>query len=77
MFQFRKKGKLSPRFIGSFEILERIGHVAYYIALPSSLSKLHNVFHMLVLRKYIADSLHVLDYQPIQMLEDLSYKEAY
>lgn len=72
-----KKGKLSLKFIGSFEILERIGNVAYHIALPSSLSKLHNVFHMLVLRKYITDPLHVLDYQPIQMLEDLSYKEAY
>ncbi|KAH9722972.1 Endonuclease [Citrus sinensis] len=75
VFQFRKKGKLSPRFIGPFEILERIGPVAYRIALPPSLSRLHNVFHVSVLRKYIADPSHVLDYQPIQITEDMSYEE--
>ncbi|KAH9665582.1 Endonuclease [Citrus sinensis] len=75
VFWFGKKGKLSPRFIGPFEILERIGLVAYRIALPPSLSRLHNVFHVSVLRKYIADPLHVLDYQPIQINEDMSYEE--
>ena len=75
MFRFGKKGKLSPRFIGPFEILERIGPVAYRIALPPSLSRLHNVFHVSVLRKYIADPSHVLDYQPIQITEDMSYEE--
>lgn len=75
VFRFGKTGKLSPRFIGPFEILERIGPVAYRIALPPSLSRLHNVFHVSVLRKYIADPLHVLDYQPIQINEDMSYEE--
>ena len=64
MFRFGKKGKLSPKFIGPFEILEKIGLVAYHIALPLALSRLHNVFHVSVLRKYIADPSHVLDYQP-------------
>ncbi|KAH9722450.1 Endonuclease [Citrus sinensis] len=75
VLRFGKTGKLSPRFIGPFEILERIGPVAYRIALPPSLSRLHNVFHVSVLRKYIADALHVLDYQPIQINEDMSYEE--
>ncbi|KAH9778034.1 Endonuclease [Citrus sinensis] len=75
VFRFGKKGKLSPGFIGPFEILERIGPVAYRIALPPSLSRLHNVFHVFVLRKYIADPSHVLDYQPIQITEDMSYEE--
>ena len=71
VFRFGKKGKLSPRFIGPFEILDR-SLVAYRIALPPSLSRLHNVFHVSVLRKYIADPSHVLDYQPIQITEDMS-----
>ncbi|KAH9671844.1 Endonuclease [Citrus sinensis] len=75
VFRFGKKGKLSPRFIGPFEILGRISLVAYRIALPPSLSRLHNVFHVSVLRKYIADPLHVLDYQSIQINEDMSYEE--
>ncbi|KAH9744611.1 Endonuclease [Citrus sinensis] len=75
VFRFRKKGKLSPRFVGPFEILKRISPVAYLIALPPSLSRLHNVFHVSVLRKYVADPSHVLDYQPIEISEDMSYEE--
>ncbi|XP_044478091.1 probable disease resistance protein At4g27220 [Mangifera indica] len=75
VFRFGKRGKLSPRFIGSFEILEKIGAVAYRVALPPSLSRLHNVFHVSALRKYLAYPSHVLDYQPIQISEDLSYEE--
>ena len=47
--RFRKKGKLSPRFIGPFEILERVGVVAYKIALPPNLAIVHNVFHISML----------------------------
>ena len=49
ILRFGKKGKLSPRFIGSYEILERIGLVAYHLALPPELTKLHNVFHVSML----------------------------
>ncbi|KAA0064196.1 pol protein [Cucumis melo var. makuwa] len=52
--RFEKKGKLSPSFVGPFEILERIGPVAYRLALPSSLSAVHDVFHVSMLRKYVA-----------------------
>ena len=53
VMRFGSKGKLSPRFVGPFEILERVGHVAYRVALPPSMSKVRNVFHVSNLRKYV------------------------
>ncbi|GAV75849.1 Chromo domain-containing protein [Cephalotus follicularis] len=73
--RFGKKGKLSPRYIGPYEILERIGEVVYRLALPPSLSHVHNVFHVSLLWKYIANPSHVLRIKPIQVHEDLSYNE--
>ena len=52
ILRFGKKGKLSPRFIGPYNILERIGPMAYRLALPPELAKLHDVFHVSMLRKY-------------------------
>jgi len=75
VLRFGRKGKLSPRYIGPFEILERVGPTAYRLALPMEMSKIHNVFHVSVLRKYIPDSTHVLEVQPIELKEDLSYEE--
>ena len=49
---FGKRGKLLPRFVGPFEILERVGIVAYRLALPPSMSSVHEVFHVSMLRKY-------------------------
>ncbi|GAV59055.1 Chromo domain-containing protein [Cephalotus follicularis] len=73
--RFGKKGKLSPRYIGPFEILERIGEVAYRLALPPNLSHIHNVFHVSLLRKYMANPSHFLRVEPMQVHEDLSYNE--
>ena len=73
--RFGKKGKLSPRFVGPFEVLERIGVVAYRLALPPLLSAVHNVFHVSMLRKYISDPSHVLNYEPLQLNQDLTYEE--
>ncbi|KAL0551742.1 hypothetical protein IC582_010831 [Cucumis melo] len=75
VLRFEKKGKLSPRFVEPFEILERIGPVAYRLALPPSLSAVHNVFHVSMLRKYVADPTNVVDFKPLQIYEDLSYEE--
>ncbi|KAA3463116.1 pol protein [Gossypium australe] len=60
VLRFDRKGKLSPRFIGPYEILERIGLVAYRLALPLELDQIHNVFHVLMLRRYRFDPSHVL-----------------
>ena len=73
--RFGKKGKLSPRYIGPFEILETIGKVAYRLALPPSLSSVHDVFHVSMLRKYVQNPSHVLSYEPLKLSSDLSYKE--
>ncbi|KAA0060773.1 pol protein [Cucumis melo var. makuwa] len=75
VLRFEKKGKLSPRFVGPFEILERIGPVAYRLALPPSFSAVHDVFHVSMLRRYVADPTHVVDFEPLQISENLSYKE--
>ena len=61
MVRFSKREKLSPRFIGLFEILERVGTVAYQLALPPSMSGVHEVFHVPMLRKYTPDPAHVVD----------------
>ena len=60
--RFGQHGKLSPRFIGPFEILERMGTVAYRLALPPSMIGFHEVFHVSMLRKYIPDQAHVVDW---------------
>ena len=52
ILHFGRKGKLSPRFIGPYEVLERVGPVAYRLALPPELAKLHDVFHVSMLRRY-------------------------
>ena len=51
IIRFGKKGKLSPRFIGPFEVLERVGSIAYRIALPPALSHVHDIFHVSMIRK--------------------------
>ena len=75
ILRFGQKGKLSPRFIGPYEILECIDPVAYRLALPLELAKLHDVFHVLMLRRYRSDESHILPVQEIQVQEDLSYDE--
>ena len=75
VLRFGKKGKLSPRFIGPSEILERVRPVAYRFTLPPELANLHNVFHLSMLRRYKSDESHVLSVQKMQVLPDLSYNE--
>ena len=61
VIRFGKRRKLSPRFMGSLEKLERLGTVAYRLALPPSRSCVHEVFHVSRLRKYTPDPAHVVD----------------
>ena len=75
ILRFGKKGKLSPRFIRSYEVLERIGPVSYRLALPLELAKLPNVFHVSMLRRYRSDESHILPVQDVQVQVDLSYDE--
>ena len=73
--RFGKRGKLSPRYIGPFEIVDRIDLVACRLDLPEDLARVHNVFHISMLRKYISDPSHVLKAPEIELRDDLSYKE--
>ena len=74
--RFGKRGKLSPRFIGPFEILERVGTVAYRLALPPSMSGVHEVFHVSMLWKYTPDPAHVVDWGQIEVDTDGTFKEG-
>ena len=65
ILRFGQKGKLIPRFIGPYEILERIGLVAYQLALPPKLAKLHDVFHVSMLWRYCSDGSHILPVQEV------------
>ncbi|XP_027915651.1 uncharacterized protein LOC114175093 [Vigna unguiculata] len=67
-----KLRKLTPRFIGPYQITRQIGPVAYEIALPPHLENLHNVFHVSQLRKYVADPTHVLEQDDVQVRENLT-----
>ena len=72
--RFGQKEK-RPRYIGPFEILKRVGTLAYELALPPSLSGIHGTFHVSMLRKYIADPSHVLKYEAWQLQPNLLYEE--
>ncbi|XP_073017808.1 uncharacterized protein [Primulina eburnea] len=75
VMRFGKKGKISPRYIRPFEILERVGKLAYRVSLPLNLARIHNVFHVSMLRKYMPIHSHVLNYEPIQLTPHLSFEE--
>ena len=75
ILRFGKRRKLSPRYIGPYRIVERIGEVAYRLELPSDLDRIHDVFHVSMLRKYIPDPSHVLIEQPVEIQEDFTYEE--
>ena len=74
--RFGRHGKLLPRFIGPFEILERIGSVAYWLALPPSMLGVHEVFHVSMLRKYTPDPAHVVDWGQIEVETDGTFEEG-
>ena len=70
-----KWGKLGPRYIGPFEVLERIGQLAYRLQLPENLGGMHDVFYVSRLRKYNPDPQHVLSVEEMDVQEDLTFTE--
>ena len=74
--RFGKRGKLSPRFVGPFEILERVGAVAYRLALPPSMSGVHEVFHISMLQRYTPDPAHVVDWGEIEVDTNGTFEEG-
>ena len=74
--RFGKQGKLVLRYIGPFEVLERVGTVAYRLALPLILSCVHEVFHVSMLRKYTPDPVHVVDWGGIVVDTDETFEEG-
>ncbi|KZV28037.1 hypothetical protein F511_29825 [Dorcoceras hygrometricum] len=75
VMRFGRKGKMSPRYIRPFEILERVGTLVYRVALPPHLSTVHNIFHVSTLRKYMSNPSHVLSHEPLKLAPDLTYEE--
>ena len=76
MVRFGKRDKLSPRYFGPFEILERVGTVAYRLSLPPSLSSVHEVFHVSMLWKYTPYPSHVVDWGGIIIDTDGTFEEG-
>ncbi|KAA3461709.1 DNA/RNA polymerases superfamily protein [Gossypium australe] len=75
VIRFGRKGKLSPRFIRPYEVTDRIGLVAYRLALPPELEKIHDIFHVSMLRRYHLDPSHVIVLTEVEIQPDLTYGE--
>ena len=75
VMRFGGKGKLSPRFIGPYEVIEKVGPVAYRLALPPELEKIHNVFHVSMLRRYRSDPSHVASSEAVELRSYLTDEE--
>ena len=69
----QKRGKLSPRYIRPFEILERIGKVSYRLALPPKMSGVHNVFHISMWRKCAHNPEHEIDFNDIEVNDNATF----
>ena len=75
VMRFRKKGKLSPKYVGPFEVLDKVCALEYRVELLPKLEKIHNVLHLSSLRKYVYNASHVVEVEPIQLDENLAYEE--
>ena len=76
VMRFGKKGKLTPRYIEPFEIVDRVGNVSYRLALPPNIGHVNLVFHISMLRKYVPHPSHILQTHEIEVDKDLAYEEV-
>lgn len=76
VMKFEQKDKLAPRFVRPFDILEHVGKVVYRLVLPVSIERIHNIFHVSLLHKYINNSSHVLRIKDVELEDSLVYKEC-
>ncbi|XP_074299938.1 uncharacterized protein LOC141631125 [Silene latifolia] len=76
VMRFGKRGKLSQKFIGPYEILDRVREVAYHSALPPALERVQKVFHVSQLRTYVSDPTHTLEPELVEIDEQMSYVEV-
>ena len=75
VMRFGKKGKLASRYVGPYELLKKVGSVAFELALPPNFSPVHLVFHVLLLRPCVYDPSHILELQSIQLALNLTFEE--
>ncbi|GKA21826.1 putative reverse transcriptase domain-containing protein [Tanacetum coccineum] len=75
VMRFGKHGKLNPRYIGTFQIIKRIGPVAYRLELHQELSRVHNVFHVCNLKKCLSDDTLAIPLEEIQLDDKLNFVE--
>jgi hypothetical protein len=75
VWHFGNKGKLSPWYVKSFQVLKRLNPLAYKVEMPPSLAGIHNVFHVSQLRKCVHDPSHVISYGPFDIQANLTYEE--
>jgi len=73
--RFNLRGKLSPRYAGPYEIVEKLNPVAYRLDLPTEVKHVHNIFHISQLRKYVPDLNHTIIAEPIEVAKNLMYEE--
>ena len=76
VMRFSKKGKLSPTYIGLYEVLQRVGNVAYELKLPNNLASIHPVFHVSMLKKCLGDPVSILFVEGFVVDENLYYEEV-
>ncbi|XP_069144421.1 uncharacterized protein [Solanum lycopersicum] len=76
VMRFGNKGKLYPRYVGTYEILQHMGEVAYELALPAEIASIHPVFHVSMLKKCLGDPASILPVEALGVYEDLSYEEV-